>query len=164
VKGIGSDGALRGANTWRFASYGTTPLSKNWFIAPAILAQSSKDRYVDGDSYQWATLNLRLIQEINQNFALAYEGSYQYMDLKPEGYNDRHAVNGSFYKLTFAPTFKVGASAISSAVRRSASTPRGWTGAKNWIITPAMTRWAAAVLNRAANGRSVCKWKPGSDG
>jgi sucrose porin len=109
VKGIGSDGALRsGANTWRFASYGTTPLSKNWFIAPAILAQSSKDRYADGDSYQWATLNMRLIQEINQNFALAYEGSYQYMDLKPEGYNDRHAVNGSFYKLTFAPTFKVG--------------------------------------------------------
>jgi sucrose porin len=97
-----------GANTWRFASYGTTPLSENWFIAPAILAQSSKDRYVDGDSYQWATLNMRLIQEINQNFALAYEGSYQYMDLKPEGYNDRHAVNGSFYKLTFAPTFKVG--------------------------------------------------------
>ncbi|GKL23063.1 carbohydrate porin [Klebsiella variicola] len=109
VKGIGSDGALRlGANTLRFASYGTTPLSKNWFIAPAVLAQSSKDRYVDGDSYQWATLNMRLIQEINQNFALAYEGSYQYMDLKPEGYNDRHAVNGSFYKLTFAPTFKVG--------------------------------------------------------
>ena len=109
VKGVGSDGALRpGANTWRFASYGTTPLSKNWFIAPAVLAQSSKDRYVDGDSYQWATLNMRLIQEINQNFALAYEGSYQYMDLKPEGYNDRHAVNGSFYKLTFAPTFKVG--------------------------------------------------------
>jgi sucrose porin len=109
VKGVGSDGALRpGANTWRFASYGTTPLSENWFIAPAVLAQSSKDRYVDGDSYQWATLNLRLIQEITQNFALAYEGSYQYMDLKPEGYNDRHAVNGSFYKLTFAPTFKVG--------------------------------------------------------
>jgi hypothetical protein len=53
-------------NTWRFASYGTTPLSKNWFIAPAILAQTSKDRYVDGDSYQWATLNMRLIQEINQ--------------------------------------------------------------------------------------------------
>lgn len=109
VKGVGSDGGLRpGANTWRFASYGTTPLSENWFIAPAVLAQSSKDRYVDGDSYQWATLNLRLIQEITQNFALAYEGTYQYMDLKPEGYNDRHAVNGSFYKLTFAPTFKVG--------------------------------------------------------
>ncbi|HEB8801040.1 TPA: carbohydrate porin [Klebsiella pneumoniae] len=109
VKGIGSDGALRpGANTWRFASYGTTPLSDRWFIAPAVLAQSSKDRYVDGDSYQWATLNLRLIQEVTQNFALAREGSYQYMDLQPEGYNDRHAVNGSFYKLTFAPTFKVG--------------------------------------------------------
>ncbi|MDA0629661.1 carbohydrate porin, partial [Acinetobacter baumannii] len=39
VKGIGSDGALRpGANTWRFASYGTTPLSDRWFIAPAVLA------------------------------------------------------------------------------------------------------------------------------
>ncbi|MDR8310251.1 carbohydrate porin, partial [Acinetobacter baumannii] len=74
VKGIGSDGALRpGANTWRFASYGTTPLSDRWFIAPAVLAQSSKDRYVDGDSYQWATLNLRLIQEVTQNFALAWE-------------------------------------------------------------------------------------------
>ena len=109
VKGIGSDGALRpGADTWRIASYGTTPLSENWSVAPAMLAQSSKDRYADGDSYQWATFNLRLIQAINQNFALAYEGSYQYMDLKPEGYNDRQAVNGSFYKLTFAPTFKVG--------------------------------------------------------
>jgi putative effector of murein hydrolase LrgA (UPF0299 family) len=53
-------------------------------------------------------LYLRLIQEVTQNFALAWEGSYQYMDLQPEGYNDRHAVNGSFYKLTFAPTFKVG--------------------------------------------------------
>ncbi|CDK62669.1 Maltoporin (maltose/maltodextrin high-affinity receptor, phage lambda receptor protein) [Klebsiella pneumoniae IS10] len=49
-----------------------------------MLAQSSKDRYVDGDSYQWATLNLRLIQEVTQNFALAWEGSYQYMDLQPE--------------------------------------------------------------------------------
>ncbi|HEY4466887.1 MAG TPA: carbohydrate porin [Klebsiella sp.] len=109
VKGIGSDGALRSeANTWRFASYGTTPLSKTWSVAPALMAQSSKDRYVNGDSYQWATFNMRLIQEITQNFALAYEGTYQYMDLKPEGYNSRNDVNGSFYKLTFAPTFKVG--------------------------------------------------------
>lgn len=35
---------------------------------------------------------------------------------------------------------------------------------KNSIITPAMTRWAAVVLNRAANGRSGCRWKPGFDG
>lgn len=70
VKGIGSDGALRpGADTWRIASYGTTPLSENWSVAPAMLAQRSKDRYADGDSYQWATFNLRLIQAINQNFA-----------------------------------------------------------------------------------------------
>jgi sucrose porin len=43
VKGIGSDGALRsGANTWRFASYGTTPLSENWFIAPACWRKAVK--------------------------------------------------------------------------------------------------------------------------
>ncbi|MDP1211680.1 carbohydrate porin, partial [Klebsiella pneumoniae] len=79
-----SDGALRpGAKTGRVASSGTTPLSDRWFSAPAVLAQSSKDRYVDGDSYQWATLHLRLIQEVTQNFALAWEGSYQYMDLHP---------------------------------------------------------------------------------
>lgn len=37
---------------------------------------------------------------------LAFEGSYQYMDLKPKGYQNHNAVNGSFYKLTFAPTLK----------------------------------------------------------
>lgn len=61
-----------------------------------------------GDSYEWVTLNTRLIKEVTQNFALAFEGSYQYMDLSPEGYKDRNAVNGSFYKLTFAPTLKAG--------------------------------------------------------
>ncbi|MGX9869528.1 carbohydrate porin [Enterobacter mori] len=109
VKSIGSDGALLSeADTLRFASYGVTPLGGGWHIAPAVLAQSSKDRYVKGDSYEWVTLNTRLIKEVTQNFALAFEGSYQYMDLNPEGYKDRNAVNGSFYKLTFAPTLKAG--------------------------------------------------------
>ena len=86
VKSIGSDGALLSeADTWRFASYGVTPIGGGWSIAPAILAQSSKDRYVKGDSYEWVTLNTRLIKEVTQNFALAFEGSYQYMDLNPEG-------------------------------------------------------------------------------
>lgn len=105
-----------------------------------MLAQSSKDRYVDGDSYQWATLNLRLIQEVTQNFALAWEGSYQYMDLQPEGYNDRHAVNGSFYKLTFAPTFKVGSIGdfFSRPEIRFYTSWMDWS--KSWIITPTTTR------------------------
>lgn len=108
VKGIGSDGNLtQDATTWRLASYGVTPLNNTWSFAPALLAQQSKDRYVKGDDYSWVTLNARLIQEITPNFALAYEGSYQYMDLSPEGYNDRQKVHGSYYKLTFAPTFKV---------------------------------------------------------
>ncbi|MBB6824767.1 carbohydrate porin [Escherichia coli] len=109
VKGIGSDGALRSdADTWRLAAYGTTPLGNGWHIAPSVMAQGSKDRYARGDSYEWVTLNTRLIKEVTQNFALAFEGTYQYMDLKPEGYKDRNAVNGSFYKLTFAPTLKAG--------------------------------------------------------
>lgn len=69
----------------RLATYGMTPLGGGWHIAPAVLAQSSKDRYVKGDSYEWATVNMRLIQELTQNFEMQYEGSYQYMDLKPEG-------------------------------------------------------------------------------
>ncbi|WP_145561756.1 carbohydrate porin [Yersinia aldovae] len=109
VKSIGADGNLTsGADTWRLATYGTTALSKNWRLAPAILAQQSQDRYVEGDSYKWVTFNARLIQEITENFALAYEGSYQYMNLEPQGYKDYHKVSGGFYKLTFAPTFKAG--------------------------------------------------------
>ncbi len=89
MKSIGSDGALLSeADTWRFASYGVTPVGGGWSVAPAVLAQSSKDRYVKGDSYEWVTLNTRLIKEVTQNFALAFEGSYQYMDLNPEGYKD----------------------------------------------------------------------------
>ena len=65
-----------------------------------------------------ATLNMRLIQEINQNFALAYEGSYQYMDLKPEGYNVAMR-NGSSTSSPSPRTFKVGDIGISSAVLKS---------------------------------------------
>lgn len=109
VKGVGSDGNLTSqADTWRFASYGMTSLSKNWHLAPAILAQQSRDRYAKGDDYRWVTLNTRLMQDITENFMLAYEASYQYMDLKPQGYRNRQDVNGGFYKLTFAPTFHVG--------------------------------------------------------
>ncbi len=63
------------------------------------------------------------------------------MDLKPEGYNDRHAVNGNFYKLTFAPTFKVGS--IGDFFSRPEIRPLHLVDGleqKNWIITPAMMR------------------------
>lgn len=109
VKGLGSDGNLaESARTLRLATYGTTALSQRWSLAPAVLAQRSEDRYVKGDDYRWVTLNGRLLQEINQNFALAYEASYQYMDLDPQGYKGLNAVDGNVYKLTFAPTFKAG--------------------------------------------------------
>lgn len=108
VKGVGSDGNLTDqADTWRLATYGITALGNNWHLAPAVLAQQSKDRYIKGDDYRWVTVNARVLQEINENFMLAYEGSYQYMNLKPMGFKDRQDVSGGFYKLTFAPTFKV---------------------------------------------------------
>jgi len=109
VKSVGADGnLLEDANTLRLATYGTTRLNDTWSFAPVILAQDSKDRYIKGDQYRWATFNARFIQKITDNFALAYEGSYQYMNLDPKGFNDRQSVSGGFYKLTFAPTFKVG--------------------------------------------------------
>ncbi|QCR35688.1 carbohydrate porin [Nissabacter sp. SGAir0207] len=113
----GSDGDLtENAKTLRFASYGIVPVSKNWSLAPSVIAQHSEDRYRDGDRYDWATFNLRASQALTHNFALLYEASWQYMDLKPNGrtYQDNgavyryQAVKGDLYKLTFAPTFKVG--------------------------------------------------------
>lgn len=113
----GSDGDLtENAASLRFASYGILPLGKNWQLAPSVIAQHSEDRYRDGDRYDWATFNLRVSQGISAHFALLYEASWQYMDLNPNGrsyrYNDNvyqyQAVRGDFYKLTFAPTFKVG--------------------------------------------------------
>jgi sucrose porin len=113
----GSDGDLtRDARSVRLASYGIVPVSKNWELAPSVIAQHSQDRYRNGDRYDWATFNLRASQAITQNFALLYEASWQYMDLDPNGrtyLNDSvkyayQSVKGDFYKLTFAPTFKVG--------------------------------------------------------
>lgn len=113
----GSDGDLtRNAQSVRFASYGIVPVSQNWELAPSLIAQHSEDRYRAGDRYDWATFNLRASQAISHNFALLYEASWQYMDLDPNGrsylsggaLNRYQAVKGDFYKLTFAPTFKVG--------------------------------------------------------
>ncbi|QTF92004.1 carbohydrate porin [Halomonas sp. BM-2019] len=105
VKGLGSSGGLtEDAQSTRLGVYGTTYLAPNWRIAPAILAETSKDRFASGDRFDWATLNVRLANEITQNFEMQYEGSYQYMDLdQGEGGN---AVSGNWGKLTIAPTFK----------------------------------------------------------
>ena len=107
VKNLGSDGELLDdARALRLALYGQTPLAPGWRIAPSLLAEQSQDRYVDGDDYSWLTLNLRLAQEINSNFEMVYEMSWQTMDLDPMGYQARNAVDGDFWKLTVAPTFR----------------------------------------------------------
>jgi len=107
TKGIGARGDLtEDASATRLALYGTTYLAPKWRVAPAILAETSEDRYVEGDQYDWATLNVRLANELTQNFEMQYEASYQWMDLDPQGVEGRTAVEGDYTKFTLAPTFK----------------------------------------------------------
>ncbi|WP_077531127.1 carbohydrate porin [Vreelandella utahensis] len=107
VKNIGADGNLHeDANTTRVVAYGTTRLSDDWRIAPALMAESSKDRYVEGDEYQWMTFNTRLANELGTNFEMQYEASWQVMDLKTRGYEGRSDVDGDYARFTVAPTFK----------------------------------------------------------
>ncbi|WP_099607375.1 carbohydrate porin [Vibrio coralliilyticus] len=108
LKGIGSDGDLNDdAQAVRIFSYGVTTFSDNWRIAPAFMAEMSKDRVKDNDEFLWASVNVRLAQELNSNFEMVYEGSYQYMELD----NSVEKADGSFYKLTVAPTVKLATSA-----------------------------------------------------
>ena len=107
AKNIGADGDLHeDAVSTRFGVYGTTYLSENWRLAPAILAETSEDRYIKGDEYQWLTFNARLAQEFNANFEMQYEASWQTMDITPLGYAGRSAVEGDYSRFTLAPTFK----------------------------------------------------------
>lgn len=104
VKLIGADGSLtKDANTVRAYTFGVTRFADNWRFAPAFMAEHSEDRYEKGDEFTWASLNVRLAQEFNQNFEMVYEGSYQYMDLD----NSSAKTDGNFYKATIAPTFKM---------------------------------------------------------
>ncbi len=108
LKGIGADGDLNDdAKAMRVFSYGVTKLGDNWRIAPALMAEYSQDRVKDNDEFLWASANVRLAQEFNQNFEMVYEGSYQYMDLD----NSVDSAKGSFYKVTLAPTVKLATSA-----------------------------------------------------
>lgn len=107
VKSIGANGDLTDdATTTRVGLYGTTYLAPRWRIAPALLAETSEDRFADGDQYDWATFNVRLANELTENFEMQYEGSYQWMDLDPQGFGGNNAVEGDYTKLTIAPTFK----------------------------------------------------------
>jgi len=105
TKNIGANGDLtEDAQAVRLYAFGVGRMSSNWSIAPALLAEYSEDRIRKGDEYTWASFNVRLIQEITQNFALQYDGTYQYMNLE-DAKNPR--AEGDFYKLTFAPTFRL---------------------------------------------------------
>lgn len=107
VKELGADGDLNdNAEATRVALYGTTYMAPKWRLAPALLAEASRDRYVEEDSYDWLTLNARVANELTQNFEMQYEVSWQIMDLDPQGYLGRNAVSGDYTKLTIAPTFK----------------------------------------------------------
>ncbi|KMQ76205.1 carbohydrate porin [Marinobacter subterrani] len=107
TKNLGADGNLNeDASSTRVAAYGTTYLTDTWRFAPAIMAETSTDRYLEGDEYQWLTFNARLANEITANFEMQYEASWQTMDLKTMGYDGRNAVDGDYSRFTIAPTFK----------------------------------------------------------
>ncbi|SBR47984.1 carbohydrate porin [Halomonas sp. HL-93] len=107
TKNIGANGDLTDdATSTRLALYGTTYLAPKWRIAPSVLAETSEDRFAEGDSYDWATLNVRLANELTENFEMQYEASYQMIDIDPQGYSDRNEVDGDYTKFTVAPTFK----------------------------------------------------------
>lgn len=107
LKGIGSNGdLLDDAKAVRLFSYGVTRFAGNWRVAPAFMAEHSQDRLEKNDEYTWASLNVRLAQEFNENFEMVYEGSYQYMDLD----NSVEQASGGFYKATVAPTLKLSTS------------------------------------------------------
>ena len=105
AKVLGADGNLTDdAQATRLGLYGTTYLAPRWRVAPSLLAETSRDRYVQGDEYNWAGLNVRLANELTENFEMQYEASYQYMDLDQGA--GGNAVKGDFGKFTLAPTFK----------------------------------------------------------
>ncbi|MDN3557783.1 carbohydrate porin [Halomonas maura] len=107
VKGLGSNGDLtEDATSTRVALYGTTYLAPKWRIAPALMAETSEDRFAEGDEYRWATVNARLANELTDNFEMQYEASYQYLDFDPAGFKGRNAAEGGYTRFTIAPTFK----------------------------------------------------------
>lgn len=104
VKRLGGEGSLlEDAEAVRVFTMGVTDLNADWKIAPALMAEVSKDRFNKGDDYKWASANVRLVNAVNQNFAMQYEGTVQYMDLD----STFSSASGNFYKLTVAPTFKL---------------------------------------------------------
>lgn len=107
VKQIGANGELLDdAQSTRLAVYGTTYLTPSWRIAPSILAESSEDRFVEGDKYQWISLNARIANELTDNFEMQYEASYMNMNLDAQGYKGRTEAEGGYTKFTIAPTLK----------------------------------------------------------
>ncbi|MBJ7554492.1 carbohydrate porin [Marinomonas spartinae] len=104
LKRIGADGDLNDkAKAVRFFTFGVANLNDTWKVAPAFMAEYSKDRIKTGDEFKWASLNVRLSEAFTDNFEMVYEGSYQYMDLN----NGTSSANGNFYKATIAPTLKM---------------------------------------------------------
>jgi sucrose porin len=113
-KNLGAEGDVtHDAKSVRIHTFGVTNLSNNWRIAPAFMAQSSKDYYYKGDDFIWYSFNLRLEQAITQNFQMDYEFTYQYQDLDTGltaaqvAPGVKTKASGGLYKLTLAPTFNL---------------------------------------------------------
>lgn len=99
---------LEDASGTRFFTYGVTELSDSWNISPALFAETSSDRFNEGDQYTWASFNLRLTNEITKNFLMQYDTSIQQLDLDSNiADNPQSSGEGKIFKMTVAPTLKL---------------------------------------------------------
>ncbi len=98
----------------RVETRGTTYITPDWRIEPWLAAFSGRNRYSQGDKQDWVTLTVRLVNEVNRNFEMQYETTYQWMNIDPAGltYEDDDVtrnfrpIEGSYRRFTVAPTIK----------------------------------------------------------
>jgi maltoporin len=100
-----NDGAPDGDNSLRFVSYGVTEMG-DWQIMPEVVFEMDMPDDSNLDNTWNASLGVRPVLVINNNFALAFEGAvglYKENDDKTGKNKD----TTTRYKFTVAPTLKV---------------------------------------------------------
>ena len=111
--GLGSLGNATGnykkATSYRLGTWGLTNLNEKWDLFTTLYGQydnKPEDRDLDlykKNGFETAFV-VRPVYKINNNFELQFEGGIGYTESK---FSDDTDSNGTFYKLTFAPTLKM---------------------------------------------------------
>lgn len=104
-------GNYKKAMSYRVGTWGLTSLNEKWDLFTTIYGQYDHEpEKSDTDSYKEkgyeTSFVMRPIYKVNQNFELQFEGGIGYTK---SDYSDSTDTDGTFYKLTFAPTLKLDA-------------------------------------------------------